>query len=71
MKCMLCEEYFEKDELITSQAKFSLDDGREKIIDIYLCPDCLVETATTKGAKLKKKFKSDAFKEQLKEWRII
>ena len=56
---------------MTSQAKFSLDDGREKIIDIYLCPDCLVETATTKGAKLKKKFKSDAFKEQLKEWGII
>ena len=31
MKCMLCEEDFEKDELMTSQAKFSLDDGREKI----------------------------------------
>lgn len=36
MKCMLCEEDFEKDELMTSQAKFSLDNGREKIIDIYL-----------------------------------
>lgn len=45
--------------------------AEKKIIDIYLCPDCLVETATTKGAKLKKKFKSDAFKEQLKEWGII
>ena len=71
MKCMLCEEDFEEKELTTCQAKFSLDDGKEKIIDIYLCPDCLCETAITKGAKLKKKIKSDAFKEQLKEWGII
>lgn len=71
MKCMLCEEDFDKEELMTSQAKFSFDDGKEKVIDIYLCPDCLVETATTNGAKLKKKFKSDLFKEQLKELGII